>query len=101
VKKSKAVTLILLTGALCFGCEEKVRNDYRSWGDCVQDYKDPTKCRQETRTDSYGVVHTHYYGPYYGLSRTTNPTYNPSHMTGRSVGISRGGWGSTGSHASS
>jgi hypothetical protein len=101
MKKSKTITLILLTGALCVGCEDKVRNRYSSWDDCVNDYKESKGCREEKEKDHTGVVRTYYYGPWYGASRTGNVAYNPSVTSHRSSGIVRGGWGSTGSHAGS
>ncbi len=64
MKKSKAITLVLLTSSLFLGCEDKVRNQYASWDDCVKDYRDSSKCESETDQSS-GVTHTRYYGPWY------------------------------------
>lgn len=70
MKKSKAITLILLSGSLVFGCQDdQVRNQYATWDDCVRDYKDPSKCQEERRpTESTGMYHTYYYGPWYSRS---------------------------------
>lgn len=100
MKKSKAVTLILLTGALCVGCEEKARNQYASWDDCVKDYRNSTDCREEKKKDGSGIVRSYYYGPWYRTS-SGGATYNPSASTHRAIAVVRGGWGSTGGHASS
>jgi len=100
MKKSKTISLVLLTSSLFIGCEDKVRNQYASWDDCVKDYNDSSKCESETVQDS-GVTHTRYYGPWYGVSRSTNHSSNPSNVTGRAIGVSRGGFGGSGSHGSS
>ena len=100
MKKSKTITLVLLTSSLFLGCEDKVRNQYGSWDDCVQDYKDSSKCEQE-RVDERGTYVTRYYGPWYGVSRTSHYGSNPSSVTGRAIGITRGGFGSSSGHSSS
>jgi len=101
MRKSKTITLIFLTSTLFLGCEEdKVRNQYSTWNDCVQDYRDPTKCEAETRPVT-GGYRTYYYGPWYGPSRSSDVSHNPSSVTGRAIGVSRGGFGAGGSHASS
>jgi hypothetical protein len=99
MKKSKTVTLVLLTSSLFLGCEDKVRNQYASWDDCVQDYKDQSKCETERVSTATGY-HTYYHGPWYRPSRGSNATVNPSASTHRAIGISRGGFGSSG-HAGS
>jgi uncharacterized protein YgiB involved in biofilm formation len=48
MKQSKAITLVLLTSSLFLGCENKVRNQYGSWDDCVRDYQDSSKCESAT-----------------------------------------------------
>ena len=101
MKKSKVITLVLVTGTLFLGCEEKVRNQYGSWNDCVKDYKDPKGCEEEKKKDSWGVYHSYYYGPWYRASQSTSTAYNPSAGTHRAIGITRGGWGFHGAHASS
>lgn len=98
MKKSKAITLVLLTSSLFLGCEDKVRNQYASWDDCVKDYQDSTKCESESIKDESGVTRTHFYGPWYAISRSTS---NPSSVSGRAIGVTRGGFGSSGSHSSS
>ncbi len=101
IKKSKAVTLILLTGSLLLGCEDKVRNRYASWDDCVKDYRDPSKCESDRTYATGGSYHTVYYGPWYRPSRSYDYSRNPSVLTGRAIGVTRGGFGGTGAHASS
>jgi hypothetical protein len=100
MKKSKTVTLILLTSSLFLGCQDKVRNRYASWDDCVKDYRDPTKCESE-QVQTSGVYHTYYYGPWYRSSRSSSPDVNPSSMSRRAIGVSRGGFGSHGFHGGS
>lgn len=100
MKKSKAISLVLLTGSLFLGCEDEVRNQYASWDDCVKDYADASKCETETVQES-GVTHTRYYGPWYAMSRFSSHVSNPSSTSGRAIGISRGGFGGSGSHSSS
>jgi len=101
VKKSKTITLVLLTSSLFLGCEDKVRNQYASWDDCVKDYTDPSKCEPETVQESGTTRVRYYYGPWYPISRSTNRVSNPSSVSGRAMGISRGGFGGSGSHSSS
>ena len=101
MKKSKAISLILLTSTLFLGCEDQVRNEYASWDDCIKDYSDPSKCQVEKTEESTGFYRAHYYGPWYGSSRTSTYGNNPSSSTHRAIGISRGGFGGSGSHASS
>lgn len=97
MKRSKAITLVLLTGTLLMpACrdEEKLSNKYASWDECVADYKDPSKCaRSDERTPAGGY---YWHGPWYTASRFRNASYNPAYSSGRSVGISRGGFGSSG-----
>ncbi len=100
MKKSKAITLILLTSSLFLGCEDKVRNQYASWDDCTKDYQDPSKCESENTSTNTGY-RTLYYGPWYRSSSSSNYAHNPSSLTGRAIGVTRGGFGSSGSHASS
>ena len=97
MKRSKTIRLVLLTSVLFLGCgeEESMRNKYGSWDDCVADYGDPSKCSVSEEKTSTGT-HRYYYGPWYAASRFNNSAYNPSHATGRSVGVSRGGFGSSG-----
>ena len=53
MKKSKIVTLVLVTSTLFFGCEEDgYRNQYRSLSDCTEDYKDPIQCEQNYESSS-------------------------------------------------
>jgi hypothetical protein len=99
MRKSKTVTLVLLSSSLFLGCEEKVRNQYASWDDCVKDYRDPTKCETEQVSTATGY-HTYYHGPWYRPSQGMNSSLNPSVGTHRAIGISRGGFGS-GGHAGS
>jgi uncharacterized protein YgiB involved in biofilm formation len=94
MKRSKAITLVLLTSTIFLGCERDVRNQYASWDDCVQDFKDPKKCQEEKQTTSTGY-RSYYYGPWYRPSQINNPAYNPSMGTRKAVGITRAGWGST------
>jgi hypothetical protein len=105
MKKSKVITLVLLTSTLFLGCEDKVRNQYGSWDDCVKDYQDSSKCESGTDQDSgagSGGVHTrYYYGPWYRPSSSSNYNSNPSSLTGRAIGVTRGGFGGSGAHASS
>jgi|GEM_PF-2042130 len=98
MKRSKTITLVLLTGTLLLGCnEENMRSKYASWDDCVADYKDPAKCTMAQENTSSGVRH-YYYGPWYAASRFRSAAYNPGYSSGRSVGVgvSRGGFGSSG-----
>jgi uncharacterized protein YgiB involved in biofilm formation len=100
MRKSKTITLILLTSSLFLGCEDKVRNQYASWDDCVKDYRDPTKCEAEANSST--GYRTTYYGPWYRQSGSSDYARNPSSVTKRAIGVSRGGFGSSGgSHASS
>ena len=101
MKKSKAITLVLIAGALFIGCEEKVRNQYGSWDDCVKDYKDSKGCQEEKKKDSSGTFHAYYYGPWYHFSSSSNTSLNPSAKSGRAIGVARGGWGFHGGHAAS
>jgi hypothetical protein len=100
MKKSKAITLVLLTSSLFLGCEDKVRNQYGSWDDCVKDYQDSSKCESDTE-QSAGGTHTRYYGPWYLPSSSSRYSSNPSSLTGRAIGVTRGGFGGSGVHASS
>jgi len=101
MKKSKAITLILVTSSIFLGCEDKVRNQYASWDDCVKDYNDPTKCVEEKQETQYGM-RRYYYGPWFRMSYAGDPRYNPSRTSNRAMGISRSGFGSRGgAHASS
>ena len=63
MKKSKTITLIFLTSSLFLGCDDQVRNQYSTWDDCVQDYRDSTKCEAESRPVA-GGYRTFYYGPW-------------------------------------
>jgi uncharacterized protein YgiB involved in biofilm formation len=99
MKRSKTITLVLLTSTLLIGCgEENMRNKYESWDDCVADYKDPSKCKREEESTTGGVRRYYYYGPWFAASRFRNSTYNPGFSGGRSigVGVARGGFGSSG-----
>ena len=100
MKKSKAITLVLLTSSLFLGCEDKVRNQYGSWDDCVKDYQDSSKCESDTEQNA-GGTHTRYYGPWYLPSSSSRYSSNPSSLTGRALGVTRGGFGGSGAHASS
>jgi hypothetical protein len=100
MKKSKTVTLVLLTSSIFIGCGEKVRNQYASWDDCVKDYKDPTKCETEQVRTSAGY-HTYYHGPWYRSSRGYDPAIHKSAGLGHAIGISRGGFGSHSGHSGS
>jgi hypothetical protein len=100
MKKSKTITLVLLSSSLFLGCQEKVRNQYATWDDCVKDYKDPTKCQTEQVQTGTGY-HAYYHGPWYRPSRSADPISNPSMSTHRAIGVSRGGFGSSGSHGGS
>jgi len=103
MKKSATVTLILLTSSLFMGCQDKVRNEYGSWDDCVKDYRDPSKCEAAASPGPGGQVYTHYFGPWYSRSNSSSYVHNPSSITGRAIGISRGGFGGSAhvGHASS
>jgi len=100
MKKSKTISLVLLSSSLFLGCGEKVRNQYGSWDDCVKDYRDPKKCESE-QVQTHTGMHTYYHGPWYRTSRSSDPVSNPSVTSHRAVGIARGGFGSSGSHAGS
>ncbi|OPY66587.1 MAG: hypothetical protein A4E63_02491 [Syntrophorhabdus sp. PtaU1.Bin050] len=100
MKKSKAITLVLLTSSLFLGCEDKVRNQYASWDDCMKDYQDASKCETDTAHTS-GGYHARYYGPWYRPSRSSDYLSNPSSLTGRAIGVTRGGFGGSGAHAAS
>ena len=97
MKRSKVITLVLLTGTLFMpacGDEENLRNKYSSWDDCIADHKDSSKCaRSDERTSTGGY---YYHGPWYTASRFSNASYNPGYSSGRSVGVTRGGFGSSG-----
>jgi len=93
MKKSTTVTLILLTSSLFLGCQDKVRNEYGTWDDCVKDYRDPSKCEPTTYQGPGGGYYTHYLGPWYTMSNSSSFAHNPSSVTGRAIGISRGGFG--------
>jgi len=99
MKRSKTITLVLLSGALLLGCsEENMRNKYASWDDCVADYKDPSRCTATEETTSGGTRRYVYYGPWFAASRFRSTAYNPGYSSRRSVGVgvSRGGFGSFG-----
>jgi hypothetical protein len=98
VKKSKAITLVLVTSALFLGCERDVRNEYGSLEDCVKDYKDPSKCQPDSRTS---IGYGRYFGPWYRSSRSTDAAHNPSVVTRRASGVMRGGFGFTASRGGS
>jgi hypothetical protein len=101
MKKSKMITLVLVTGSALIACQQ--RNQYANWDDCAKDYGDRSKCTEEREQASGGGYHTTYYGPWYRGSRSADPAYNPSVHTSRSIGVVRGGWGfhgSSGSHSS-
>jgi hypothetical protein len=101
MKKSKMITLVLVTGSALIACQQ--RNQYASWDDCAKDYGDRSKCTEEREQTTGGIYRTYYYGPSYRGSRSADPAYNPSVRTSRSVGVVRGGWGfhgSSGSHSS-
>jgi hypothetical protein len=100
MRKSRSITLVLLTSSLFFGCEDKVRNQYASWDDCVNDYQDKTKCESQNVQTAAGY-HTYYYGPWYRPSGSSDSRVNPSSSSRRSIGIVRGGFGSMGFHAGS
>ena len=100
MRKSKSISLVLLTSSLFFGCEDKVRNQYASWDDCVADYGDRTKCESQNVQTATGY-HTHYYGPWYRPSQSSDTRINPSGNSRRSIGIVRGGFGSMGFHSGS
>jgi hypothetical protein len=95
MKKSKTISLVLLTSSLFLGCEDQVRNQYSSWDDCVKDYTDSSKCETETVQGS-GFTYYRYYGPWYPQSDSRNIIRNPSSFTGRAIGVTRGGFGSSG-----
>ncbi|MHB8110120.1 MAG: hypothetical protein ACYDHW_08820 [Syntrophorhabdaceae bacterium] len=97
MKKSKAITLVLLTSTLLLGCgeDEKMRNKYGSWDDCVADYKDPAKCEAGQEKTTAGMRH-YYYGPWYTASHFSSSRYNPGYSSARTVGITRSGFGSSG-----
>lgn len=97
MKKSSAITLVLISSTLLLACERDMRNQYNSWDDCVKDYQDRSKCHTETQTGGYA----HYYGPWYRSSQAYSHQSNPSVMTHRASGVARGGFGFFGSHAGS
>jgi len=97
MKKSKVITLVLVTGSVLIGCQP--RNQYASWDDCVKDYGDASKCTEEREHMGGGVYYRSYYGPWYRGS-SGDPVNNPSVRTARSVGVVRGGWGFHGSFGS-
>jgi hypothetical protein len=94
MRRSKTITLVLLTSTIFLGCERDIRNQYASWDDCVQDYKDPKKCQEEKMETSSGYS-SHYYGPWYRSSHMGNAAYNPSAGTRKAIAVTRAGWGST------
>lgn len=98
MKKSKIITLVLVTGSVLIGCQQ--RNQYASWDDCARDYGDWSKCTEEKEQVSGGLYYRTYYGPWYRSSSSGDPAVNPSVRTARSVGVVRGGWGSHGSFGS-
>ena len=100
MKKSKAITLVLITSSLFLGCEQKVRNQYASWDDCVKDYNDPSLCTEE-KEKTGGGYRSFYYGPFYRQSFSGNKTANPSTITNRAIGVARGGFGFTAGRSSS
>jgi hypothetical protein len=100
MRKSKTITLILVTSSLFLGCQDKARNQYASWDDCVKDYRDPTKCEAEREYNATGY-RVAYYGPWYRQSGSTDYARNPSSITKRAIGVTRGGFGAGGSRASS
>jgi len=95
MKKSKAITLVLLTSTIFLGCEDKIRNKYNSWDDCQKDYGDSKSCEEEKERTDTGYRRV-YYGPWYRVSQAGDARYNPSAQTHRSAGIVRGGFGSSG-----
>ena len=102
MKKSKIITLVLVTGSVLISCQQ--RNQYASWDDCARDYGDRSKCTEEKEQVAGGYYYRTYYGPWYRSSSSGDPAINPSVRTARSVGVVRGGWGfhgSFGSHGSS
>jgi uncharacterized protein YgiB involved in biofilm formation len=100
MKKSKTITLVLLTSTLFLGCEREVRNQYASWDDCVKDYNDASKCTEEK--EKAGTGHRSvYYGPWYRHSLSSSRVVNPSTISNRATGVVRGGWGFSAGHASS
>ena len=100
MKKSKAITLVLITSSLFAGCQDKMRNQYASWDDCRKDYPGSDTCAEETQKNSTGHTTRFFYGPWYRSSYVSNPAYNPSAVSKRSVGTVRGGFGSIGGHSS-
>jgi len=100
MKKSKTITLVLLTSTILLGCEDKVRNKYADWDDCVKDYQDPSRCKVDTEKTGSGY-HMVYYGPWYRNSDAGNQAHNPSAISKRSTGIARSGWGSIGGRGGS
>jgi hypothetical protein len=102
MKKSKTVTLVLLTSSLFIGCGEKARNQYASWDDCVKDYKDPTKCETEQVRTNTGGYHTYYHGPWYRSSSGYDPAIGRSAAgVSHAIGVTRGGFGSHGGYSGS
>ncbi len=102
MKKSRVITLVLVTGSILIGCEQ--RNQYASWDDCAQDYGDRSKCTEEREHVGGGIYRSYYYGPWYRGSESADLRYNPSARTNRSIQVVRGGWGFHGSssaHSSS
>ena len=100
MRKSGSITLVLLASSLFLGCEDKVRNQYASWDDCLSDYKDQANCESQTVQTATGY-HTYYYGPWYRTSGSSDPRINQSNSSRRSIGIVRGGFGSMGFHSGS
>ncbi len=90
MRKSKIITLVLVTGSALIACEQ--RNQYASWDDCARDY-DRSQCTEERQHMGGGVYYSTYYGPSYRSSRSGDPAYNPSLRTNKSIGVVRGGWG--------
>ena len=100
MRKSMSITLVLLTSSLFLGCQDKLRNQYASWDDCVADYTDRAKCESQSVQTATGY-HTYYYGPWYRPSHSSDTNINPSSSSRRSIGIARGGFGSMGVHSGS
>lgn len=100
MKKSKVVTLVLLTSTMFLGCERDVRNKYASWEDCAKDYTNK-QCYEEQEKNTAGGYHVSYYGPWYRASSASDPRYNPSASSRRSIGVVRGGWGFSAGHGGS
>ncbi len=100
MKKSRAITLVLLTSTMFLGCERDMRNKYASWDDCTKDYTNK-QCYEEQEKTPTGVYHRYYYGPWYRASSSSDARYNPSVNSHRSLGVVRGGWGFSAGRAGS